>query len=47
MHRVFEFHFHTFRVGGKLLWRWGWDRLKNGVAVDLGPVGLAIKSYLK
>lgn len=48
MHRVVELHFHTFKIGGRRLWLWGWDRLKNGmVAVDLGPVAVAFKTYLK
>lgn len=48
MHRVVEFHFHTFKVGSKRLWLWGWDRLPNGLlAVDLGPIAIGIRTYLK
>ena len=44
MHKVLELHFHTFKVGSKWLWRWGWDRVNDRLlAVDLGPIGIAVK----
>lgn len=43
-HRIVELHFHTFKVGNEWLWRWGWDLINHRLfAVDLGPVGIALK----